>query len=327
MDNKYKYGESVGDLLNSNFQDRQQVLGPWCCLGDIVILFAPRGLGKTFLALQCAHAIETGTQFLKWMPPKARKVALIDGEMGREGLYHRLWQIDKSNEQSWSHGGLTVLTEDHCGGKIWNISDPKCQLQYEDMIAKSESDVIIIDNLLTCAEPMLPNDTDLAIWYRISPWLRKLRRYKKTVILIHHANKMGEQSGTQLKENIADTVVQLKLVISEDKFAGAVFDMHFSKSRWFFGKDKEPLRVKYGEDDEGKHAWHWKPLIMAIRDYAVRKIAQGWSSSDVCKVLGISAGHLTEALEYKSDDEKQIIKESSPLQSTIFAEDTDASPF
>jgi hypothetical protein len=247
--------------------------------------------------------------------------------MGREGVYHRLWQIDRSSEASWNHDGLTVLTEDHCGGKIWNISDVNSQDKYNKLIKARDAEVIIIDNLFTCGEPMLPGDTDLSIWYRIVPWLRMLRRSKKTVILVHHANKMGEQSGTQLKENIADTVVQLKMVLAEDKFSGAVFDMHFTKSRWFMGKDKEALRVKYGEDEEGRCRWQYKPLTMAVRDYATRKIAMGWTAADVCKVLGISQGQLTEALEYKSDEEKSVFKQQEEVQTSIFAEDIDVSPF
>jgi prophage antirepressor-like protein len=66
---------------------------------------------------------------------------------------------------------------------------------------------------------------------------------------------------------------------------------------------------------------------MAVRDYATRKIAMGWTAADVCKVLGISQGQLTEALEYKSDEEKSVFKQQEEVQTSIFAEDIDVSPF
>lgn len=296
--------ENVGDLLSSEFEKREIIFGPWCLAGDYTLLWGPAGLGKTFLAHQIAYAVSTGSPFLKWEAPKMRPVLLVDNELMRRGLFDRLWLLDGSNEKSLKYDGLHIITSESCGGTFWNISDPEAQKKYNQIIEQKKIELIIIDNYFSCAEPILRHDTDLTIWHRIRPWFRHLKKKGVAVILIHHANKDGgQQSGTQLRYNDADIVVQLKAALSEDKYAGSVFDFLFPKGRWFFGKDKEPIRVKYSEGENGKTKWEWKPLQQAIRDYATRKLAAGWSETDLCKVLGINKSQLEDAKKYRTDIE------------------------
>jgi hypothetical protein len=49
------------------------------------MLYASRGARKTHVALGIAYAVATGSAFLKWWAPRARRVLPVDGEMSRIG--------------------------------------------------------------------------------------------------------------------------------------------------------------------------------------------------------------------------------------------------
>ena len=54
------------------------------------MLFAPRGVGKTHVALEAAYAVATGSSFLRWHAPEPHPVLIIDGEMPAGTLQERL---------------------------------------------------------------------------------------------------------------------------------------------------------------------------------------------------------------------------------------------
>src|SRR5205807_6645617 len=47
-------------LRDLQLTPRKKLLGDWFCEGDLGFLFAPRGVGKTWLALAIAQALSTG---------------------------------------------------------------------------------------------------------------------------------------------------------------------------------------------------------------------------------------------------------------------------
>ena len=56
-------------------------LMPWLVEGDLVMVYGPRGVGKSFFTLSLAISLSTGQPFLKWPVDKPVGVLLIDGEM------------------------------------------------------------------------------------------------------------------------------------------------------------------------------------------------------------------------------------------------------
>jgi hypothetical protein len=68
-------------FLSLPIKRREMVLDPIIPEKGLAMLYAPRGIGKTHVALGIAYAAAAGTKFLKWQAPKPRRVLLIDGEM------------------------------------------------------------------------------------------------------------------------------------------------------------------------------------------------------------------------------------------------------
>lgn len=57
---------------------------------SLAMLYAPRGIGKSWLGLTIGLAIASGGSVLRWGAPRPRRVLLVDGEMVLCDLQTRL---------------------------------------------------------------------------------------------------------------------------------------------------------------------------------------------------------------------------------------------
>ena len=74
------------ELIALDLAPRRMLLAPIIPEGGLAMINAARGVGKTHVALGVAHAVATGTRFLRWRAPQPRRVLLIDGEMPASAL-------------------------------------------------------------------------------------------------------------------------------------------------------------------------------------------------------------------------------------------------
>lgn len=75
------------------------------------MIYAPRGVGKTFIALGIANAVVNGTSFLKWQANKPRGVLYLDGEMPAPQMQERLKMMLKTDSEQAS-APFKLLTPD-----------------------------------------------------------------------------------------------------------------------------------------------------------------------------------------------------------------------
>ena len=61
---------------------------------SLSMIYAARGIGKTWVALSIGVALSHGRQFLMFDVPKPRTVLFIDGEMALADLQSRVRQLD-----------------------------------------------------------------------------------------------------------------------------------------------------------------------------------------------------------------------------------------
>ena len=78
------------ELSKLGIPPRQKLLGDWFFEGDLGFIFAPRGVGKTWLALAMATAIARGGKCGRWQASSGNRVLYIDGEMPCEELVSRI---------------------------------------------------------------------------------------------------------------------------------------------------------------------------------------------------------------------------------------------
>ncbi len=91
-------------------------------------------------------------------------------------------------------------------------------------------------------------------------WLLQLRRRGVTVLIVHHASRGGNARGTSKREDVLDTVIQLKHPSDYSPADGARFEVHLTKARGIFGQDAEPFEAKLVMDRTGKAVWTYTDL-------------------------------------------------------------------
>jgi putative DNA primase/helicase len=223
---------------------RRCLLAPWLPQQGLAMIHAPRGIGKTHIALGTAWAVATGTGFLKWKVPDdvgARRVVVLDGEMPAVVLQERLRAITADCRHTPPLPDyLTIVASDMRRDGLPDLADPAAQRFYCDVIADAE--LIVVDNISSLCRGMKENDADS--WTPVQSWLLAQRRAGKSVLVIHHSGKSGAQRGTSRKEDALDTVITLKRPPDYQAGQGARFEIHFEKARGFYGPEAEPFEVQ-----------------------------------------------------------------------------------
>jgi hypothetical protein len=264
------------DLLGAEFPPRQTLLAPWLPSKGTAMIYGWRGLGKTFLTHSSAWAIATGGGFLRWQAKEPRRVLVLDGEMPMAALQERFRTIRTYSALQPEPGYLRIAAADMFRDGLPDLADPKAQEIYDDVVA--DADVIFVDNLSTITPYMKENDAE--DYAPFQAWVLRQRREGRSVVLVHHGGKSGAQRGSSKKEDILDTVICIRRPPDHSAEQGARFEVHFEKSRGFYGPDAEPFEaqlignqwlvapIKSGDDDETLRAL--KRQGLSIREISER---------------------------------------------------------
>jgi putative DNA primase/helicase len=280
---------SIKDFLLLQFPPREYIIEPIIPTQGITMLYAHRGIGKTFLALTIACTVAVGASVLGWKAPKPRRVVYVDGEMSGQTIQERLCGIIS---------GIGIDISDTCDLRIVNITSQNrsLDLSLEDDQQLLErhlknTDLLILDNISTLTS-VKENDAD--DWLNIQKWLIKLRQKNISVLLVHHAGKGGDQRGSSRKEDILDTVIALKRPSGYESSEGSKFEVKFEKCRGFSGDQAKSFEAQLCKHENGDFYWSKKEnnLIAQVRELhalklSLRDIAEetGKSKSTIQRIL------------------------------------------
>ena len=144
----------VDDFLTKKFPERPVILAPWLKQGTLSLVYAPRGLGKTWFGLTVAIAVTRNLPIGEWKTLKPTGCLYLDGEMACAELQDRLRQLTTglppalapmnilSSEDMKSNNLSTInLVEEHWRNRI--LYD----LKQDDTFR-----LLILDNL-SCLAP------------------------------------------------------------------------------------------------------------------------------------------------------------------------------
>jgi putative DNA primase/helicase len=215
----------INDFLNLNIAPREMLLSPILPERSLAMLYAPRGLGKSWLALSIGLAVASGTSLLRWSAPKQRKALVVDGEMPIVSLQERLKAISAGFGADIPNDAFRILAADQVEGGI-NLSTEEGQRLLDPLLG--DVDLLILDNLSTLTSQ---SESASDAWVPMQNWLLKLRRQGVAVLLVHHAGTNGRQRGTSRREDALDTVIALRRPEDYSPEQGARFEVHFEKLR------------------------------------------------------------------------------------------------
>ena len=277
------------DFLTRPFPPREMVCAPWLPVAGLAMLYAPRGVGKTHVALGLAYAVASGGRFLKWHAPKPRRVLVIDGEMPAITLQDRLLAISQGSTLKLpSDDYLRILASDLERNGLPDLSSVDGQQRYDAIIG--EADLIIVDNISTLCRSGRENDAES--WLPVQSWALAQRRANRSVLFVHHGGKGGAQRGTSRKEDVLDSVVSLRRPEDYSPAEGARFEVHFEKSRGFTGTDAEPFEAALTIS-----GWAVRDLNDALEDRVMALKEDGLTQREIATEIGKSLGTVNAILK------------------------------
>jgi putative DNA primase/helicase len=264
---------------------REMVVDPIIPEKGLAMLYAPRGIGKTHVAIGIAYAAATATKFLKWGAPKPRRVLLIDGEMPAATLQERLASIIAgARDVELDPSNIKILAADllEIGG-IGNLASSEIQAELDQWL--DGVDLLVLDNLSSLTAVLRDNDAES--WGPIQEWLLKLRRRGISVLIVHHAGKGGTQRGTSRREDVLDTSISLCRPADYSPAEGARFEVHLEKARGVHGDDAKPFEAKL-EVHGGAAIWTIRDIEDVNRARVAALLNDGLSVRDIADETGIS---------------------------------------
>ncbi|MFX9077485.1 AAA family ATPase, partial [Acinetobacter baumannii] len=72
---------AAGLFSDPSIRPREAIFGDWLLERGLAMVYAPSGIGKSWLSLSIATAVAGGGGLHEWTTPAAERVLLVDGEM------------------------------------------------------------------------------------------------------------------------------------------------------------------------------------------------------------------------------------------------------
>lgn len=279
--------KSASGIAALGLPPREPVLGDWLKEGDTGFLYAPRGLGKTWMSMFIASAVANGRQAGPWKVHGARKVVYIDGEMALDGMLERM-------EGMQSGENLTVLNHEvlfHLGNKTLNLADRATQDALTAYLVEAGAGMLVLDNLSCLCAGMEENNSD--DWELVLHWLLALRRLKIVVLIVHHAGRNGDMRGTSRREDAAFWM--LKLDYSDEAKSGASrmakFVSMFTKER-NSGREQMPYEWTFETDSAGVVRVGYKQAdpLAVFRSWVEFGLS---NATAIAEAMGLSTGYVS----------------------------------
>jgi putative DNA primase/helicase len=277
------------DFLSWEIPSREMLLRPWLPEKGLVLIHAPRGVGKTFFALSAALAVSSGTSFLKWSAPRPRRVLFVDGEMPASMLQARLAGFLASGNFEPARANLAIFAADLEEFGLPDLSTVDGQRSMAPFL--QEVDLIILDNLSTVARTGKENEAES--WASLQSWALEQRRAGRSVLFVHHSGKGGDQRGTSKREDVMDSVLKLKRPQESSPEDGARFIVEFTKARGFWGDEARSFEAALTKGE-----WRISESDRQTRDSQISELrSSGLSQRDIAKQVGASAATVNRALQ------------------------------
>ncbi|MBX3616986.1 AAA family ATPase [Nitrosomonas sp.] len=294
---------NIGDFLRKELPAREIMLSPWLTKQSLAMLYAWRGIGKSWLALSIGYSVASGGTILGWNAPQKRRVLFIDGELPAPTLQQRLSLIVNSFDCEPEKDGFQLLTPDlQKDGTMPNLLTTIGREMID--CHANDADLIIVDNLSTLARGGKENEGES--WLPVQEWALRHRAQGRSILFVHHAGKGGAQRGTSRREDVLDTVISLRRPAEYENTEGAKFELLFEKARNLTGDDAQPLEVELKSFDD-RIEWKYKPASDAILDRVEELAADGAGRQEIMIETGLSRFQLKRMIDRARESGRMIV--------------------
>ena len=103
------------DLISQDIPPREYILGQWMPKDSFGMIYAPRGIGKSWFCMALAVSIAKGNKiFLGWELHEKYPVLYVDGEMAKVELKERFNELSNSPLDNLFILSSEMLYKDGC---------------------------------------------------------------------------------------------------------------------------------------------------------------------------------------------------------------------
>jgi putative DNA primase/helicase len=273
---------SAKKLTELNIAKPAQLWSNRISAGQLGLVFGWRGTGKSTFMLALALAMATGAEFLGFAAKRPAKVILLDGEMDLHSMQKRLQMIRDSLSTELTDN-LKIMSSELFSGVMPKPTTAAGQQEIDKALG-DDWDVLIIDNYSSFSS----GREDADAWAPWVPWLLGHKRDGRTVILVHHTGKNGNQRGASNHEDAMDFVMSLrppKVPVTDDALE---FVVSWTKARHLPGSRTKPFQVALRKSTEGRYSWEKHHNIDAnpLVEEARRMKEEGRTLAEVGAELG-----------------------------------------
>lgn len=240
---------SVGDLLDMDLPEIKWLLYPFIPQKGVCMISAPRGVGKSFLAMTMAISIASSIDFLGFKTEQQYKVLYIDGEMNGKMLQERFAKLIDGMEKDGAtvnRDNLKIFGCDFQGrSSMPDMSKPTHWRIIENAINSIGGvDLIILDNVFTLYG--CQDENAASSWQAFNRWSVSQRIQNRSVLWIHHTGKDTEKGGrgSSAIETLMDSSILLKRPAGYNQQDGAAVVVEYTKSRSVAGDAVAKFAIK-----------------------------------------------------------------------------------
>jgi putative DNA primase/helicase len=296
---------TAAEFLQLRLPPRKTIIGPWLPEKGLVMIYGPRGGGKTLFGATSAYALSVGADFLGFSVKSPRRVLYIDGEMPAQAMQERLAAIVSGfAQQPPTSEHFRILISDLARDGLPDLATQEGQDWLDAQVGDAE--VLFLDNLSTLIRSGKENEGEG--WLPVQNWALRHRRAGRAVVLLHHAGKGGAQRGTSRREDVLDTVISLRRPQDYSPEQGARFELHYEKSRGFYGEEAQAFEAQY-RVDQGAALWTRTEIADADRGRVVAAIQDGMSIREAAEALGLHKSKV-ERLRRKAIEAGELTSET-----------------
>jgi len=276
---------TAADLRLADLPPRLRLLDRWLCAADLGFIFAPRGVGKTWLAMALPLALSQGRPLGKWQAgDQAIKVLYVDGEMPLELTQQRTRVLGLNEGVEYLHHETLFETL----GCSLNIGLQEHRDAITELMIARGFHCLILDNLSALASGVDENKG--SDYEPIGQWLLELRRRKLTVIVIHHAGRNGFMRGHSKREDACSWILELRNA-KTDAEHGAKFTTHFAKPSRNTGQPVPDLLWHFNTGPDGQMKIHCELALASEYEQFIQHVCEGVDNqTDIAEMMNKHRG-------------------------------------
>ena len=322
---------SLTDILGMDLKEEPLIIDPWLRRGELGMITAERGIGKTWLILSM-FMVATGQMTLgKWTCGEPTDCLLIDGEMSLITLQSRARELVKSKQDTPKAPFRIVSAIQMRNEKKSSLllTNPEWRKGILDFLSKHRNFKLVgFDNIASLAPNL--DENIKKDWDPINQFFLDLKSLGVSVIMVHHANKHGLQRGTSAREDNLDFSIKLTKPKDHSPEDGASFKLEFVKNRNLFGIAAKPFNLTLTNDSTKGLRWEESEAVAEaaessiIRDQVIEQLKHGFKQTLVADSLNIPKARVNQikaqAVKEGRLKEEEVVKGKPGRQPKISKE-------